>query len=183
MYRYFVAHPGTLTHKEIEDLVRRKIKAVSAAKKFVKDVGGDSYLPLKYVWAGGVSVVRFKNRDNIDNNAWGICRNVAYGYIPKRTPEGDELRRRMDCLPRVSTSEVNELVKCNCGYGSARIHIDAILPRGCKSVPYGFCLDGWLIESGKAEIPNDCIEVTKEEYEKIIPKYKSDVQSRTSEIG
>ena len=57
--KYYVTSVGTKTYDDIFSLAWKRIQALNAARAFVKSVGGVSYRPAKFLWAGGISAVVF----------------------------------------------------------------------------------------------------------------------------
>ncbi len=158
--KYYVTSAGTATYDAIFALAWKRIQALNAARAFVAGVGGVSYRPAKMLWAGGISTVEFTTTPPSGWRRDGSP--LANMYRPDSTPEGRALYERIQRLPRVGRNEVNALVGYTDYFAGCRVEVEANVK--IVGVKFGFAVSKWMVESGRAKIPADCTEVSKEAY-------------------
>lgn len=158
--KYYVTSAGTATYDAIFALAWKRIQALNAARAFVAGVGGVSYRPAKMLWAGGISTVEFTTTPPSGWRRDGSP--LANMYRPDSTPEGRAIYERIQRLPRVGRNEVNALVGYTDYFAGCRVEVEANVK--IVGVKFGFAVSKWMVESGRAKIPADCTEVSKEAY-------------------
>lgn len=158
--KYYVTDVGTKTYDEIFSLAWQRIQALNAARAFVKSVGGVSYRPAKLIWAGGISAVEFATTPPPGWRRDGSP--LANMYRPDSTPEGQAIYERLQRLPRVACNDVNALVGYTDYFGECCLKVEANIK--IVGVKMGFSVSSWMVETGRAKIPADCVEVSREAF-------------------
>lgn len=159
---YYVTPPGTATYDAIFALAHRRMEALNAAYAAMKGFGGVSYRRPKLLWAGGISAIEFA--ETPDPNVWRLDGSpLAHQYRPNTSTEaGRAVERELQRLPRVGRNEVNALVGYTDYFAGCRVEVEANVK--IVGVKFGFAVSKWMVESGRAKIPADCTEVSKEAY-------------------
>lgn len=159
---YYVTPPGTATYDAIFALAHRRMEALNAARAAMKGFGGVSYRPPRLLWAGGISTIEFT--ETPDPNVWRLDGSpLAHQYRPNTSTEaGRAVERELQRLPRVGRNEVNALVGYTDYFAGCRVEVEANVK--IVGVKFGFAVSKWMVESGRAKIPADCTEVSKEAY-------------------
>lgn len=160
--KYYVTPPGTATYNAIFVLAHRRMEALNAARAAMKGYGGISYRPPKLLWAGGISTIEFAETPN--PNVWRLDGSpLARQYRPNTSTDvGRIVQFELQRLPRVGRNEVNALVGYTDYFAGCRVEVEANVK--IVGVKFGFAVSKWMVESGRAKIPADCTEVSKEAY-------------------
>lgn len=152
---YFKTKKTSETGSNFTAMCEKKDESFKAAKALAKEVGMQSWRGGYWMAFGGMSSCIFKEKP--DSKIWGKSQ-VEGEYYPKRNSKaGKAMYKRIEDLPTVSKGDLNACI------GFKEPYFKTIGFSSSNDSYFGFEVgDDWNVK-----IPNDCVEITKTEYDKL----------------
>lgn len=172
MYNYFKVSKDSDLGKSFTDLLEKCNKAMETTHALIKEITQlddvEYFIPSNSI-AGGIYSISMPTTP--DMTVWKIHPQTK-AYLPRATKKGDLIREKFDALPYVSQNDLNAII----GFKS---HI-TVSGSGLKSYKtYGLLpVEGWyliqIFPNTGWEQPDDMIEITKGEYDKLAKKRETE---------